>query len=87
MSSFPYALENYLVSGAPFGGPLAMIPDAKRANLPAEIDKNKILIYTCAGKKLVEIDWQEKTVVGMGWTDMETLTVVSETGMIPSIHL
>jgi hypothetical protein len=82
-SSTPFALENYVVSGAQYGGPLAMIPDVRKTNLPAEVDKNKILLYTSAGKKLHEIEWKEKTVVGMGWTDQESLVVVAENGKFP----
>lgn len=75
-----FSFENYVVAGAQFGGPLAMIPDQKKANLPEELDKNIILIYSCAGKKLAEIEWGGKNIVGMGWTDQENLVVVPENG-------
>jgi len=79
----PMELENYLVCGSPFGGPVAMIPDTKRiASLPDYIDKKKLLIFTSAGKKLGEIDWTERPVIGMGWTDLEQLAVMSEDGLL-----
>lgn len=81
--TMPISLDNYIVSGAPFGGPIAMIPDHKRTNTSNEstLVKNKLLIFTSAGVHLAEIDWNERPVIGMGWTDQENLVVVSEHGV------
>lgn len=77
----PVELEHYLVSGAPFGGPVAIIPDTKRiSSLPENIDKRKLQIFTSAGVKLSEIEWTDRPVIGMGWTDLEQLVVVAEDG-------
>ncbi len=81
-TSVPFLFENYIVSGAPFGGPLAMIPDVKKVNLPEEINKNKILVYSCAGKKLAEIDWNDRPIIGIGWTDQENMVVVADNGNV-----
>jgi hypothetical protein len=93
-SEVPINLENYLVCGAPFGGPIAMIPDSRRLNNVAnpqqttpiiDLNKNKLLIFTSSGLQLAEIDWQERPVIGMGWTDHENLVVIADNGenMIP----
>jgi hypothetical protein len=86
-TSISFALENYVVAGAQFAGPLAMIPDSKKVNLPSEIDKNKILLYSSAGKKLTEIDWKEKSVSGLGWSDQENLVVVADNGTFAPLLL
>lgn len=85
----PVSLENYIVCGAPFGGPIAMIPDIRRLNSvtnpqqPApgsDMNKNKLLIFTSSGSPLAEIEWQERPVIGMGWTDHENLVVIADNG-------
>jgi len=81
ISSNHLELENYLVCGSPFAGPVAMILDSKRnTSLPENVDKKKLLIFTSSGIKLSEIEWVDRSVVGMGWTDLEQLIVVSEDG-------
>lgn len=71
------ALENYLVCGAPFGGPIALFPDTKRSEQPL-----KLQIYTSAGIKLAEMDWTDRPIVSMGWTHSETLITVTDQGQI-----
>eukprot|EP00981_Chlorochromonas_danica_P005324 scaffold1069_cov186-Ochromonas_danica.AAC.9 len=71
------ALENYLVCGAPFGGPIALFPDTKRLEQPL-----KLQIYTSAGTKLAEMDWTDRPIVSMGWTHSETLITVTDQGHI-----
>lgn len=100
-------IENFLISGAPFGGPLAMIRDEKK--VPSSVsstssataapsssssssaapsaassgdDKSKLWIYTSAGVKLAEVDWESKKVAGMGWSDQELLVIVFEDGKL-----
>jgi vacuolar protein sorting-associated protein 16 len=80
-------LENYLVSGAPFGGPVALFPDVKRlqaVGTQESIDL-KLSIYTSAGIKLSELDWNDKPVIAMGWTLSETLVTVTDEGILYTI--
>lgn len=72
-------LENYLVCGAPFGGPIAMITDSKKVATNRDI-KEQIHIYTTAGYLLAKIDWDNSTIIGMGWSDNENLVTVTDTG-------
>jgi vacuolar protein sorting-associated protein 16 len=84
----PINLENYLVCGGPFGGPVAMILDSKRLSSGAtaqppvnDTDINKLLLFTSSGIPLAQIDWNERSVIGMGWTDQENLVVIADDGM------
>lgn len=73
-------LENFIVCGAPFGGPIAMIADSKKITSNKDI-KEKILIYTSAGDQLSKIDWDGSNIVGMGWSDHEDLVTVNDAGI------
>jgi hypothetical protein len=77
-------LENFIVCGAPFGGPIAMVYDTKRpAQQSAELDamKNKLFVKTSSGNHISEIEWDDKPIVGMGWSDLEHLITVLENGI------
>lgn len=73
-------LENYIVCGAPFGGPIAMITDNKKIASNKDI-KEHISIYTSAGYPLAEIDWDQSNIIGMGWSDNENLVTVTDAGL------
>ncbi len=75
-------LENFIVCGAPYGGPIAMILDSKKNITPElELMKSKLFIKTSSGNPIAEIDWEnEKSIVGMGWSDLEHLITVLENG-------
>eukprot|EP01031_Cornospumella_fuschlensis_P028065 gene28065-33886_t len=79
------ALENYLVTGAPFGGPLALFPDVKRhmaQNNGQEPSNLKLQIYTSAGALLSEFEWTDRPIIAMGWTLSETLVTVTDQGWV-----
>lgn len=79
------ALENFLVSGAPFGGPLALFPDVKRLmaqNNGQEPSNMKLQIFTSAGILLSEFDWTDRPIIAMGWTQSETLVTVTDQGWV-----
>jgi vacuolar protein sorting-associated protein 16 len=73
-------LENYIVCGATFGGPVAIMKDSKKVPTVKDV-KEKILIYTSAGEPLAKIDWDDASLVGMGWSDSEHLVAVTEYGI------
>ena len=77
-------LENFIVCGAPYGGPIAMILDVKKNSaLSPEMEamKSKLFVKTSSGNSIAEIDWEnDKPIVGMGWSDLEHLITVLENG-------
>ena len=75
-------LENFHVCGAPFGGPVALILDNKKSQQMPELDpyKNKLYIKTSSGNRISEIEWDDKPIIGMGWSDLEHLVTVLENG-------
>lgn len=77
-------LENFIVCGAPFGGPIAMMLDAKRSGHLPEMETfiNKLFIKTSSGNHIATIDWDDKAIIGMGWSDQEHLVTVLENGAV-----
>ncbi|KAK5103934.1 Vacuolar protein sorting-associated protein 16 [Lithohypha guttulata] len=75
-------LSEYVVSGAPFSGALALYRDTTkitryRSNVA---NKSSIDVYSCAGKLISRINWEKGTIKGLGWSEDERLLVVSEDG-------
>lgn len=69
-------IENYLVCGAQFGGPLAMI-----SKIVTPEEKSKLRIFTSSGLRIAEVDWDSsRKVAGMGWSDLEQLVIVLDDG-------
>lgn len=74
-------IDNYIISGSSYGGPIA---------LTNKDDNDKsIVIYTSAGEKLVQIDYnksnknkQNYDILNMGWSTSEHLVVVNQKGII-----
>ncbi|CAG8580065.1 14623_t:CDS:10 [Gigaspora margarita] len=77
-------LSKYMIAGAPFGGPIAMIRDDKKvlALQKQQPVKPTIYLYTSAGKLLEQLQWDKGRIIKMGWTDVEQLVVVMEDGTI-----
>ncbi|RUS17640.1 Vps16, N-terminal region-domain-containing protein, partial [Endogone sp. FLAS-F59071] len=77
-------LSKFLIAGAPFGGPIAMIRDDKKVMLLGKQQpvKPTIYLYTSAGKLMEQLPWSKGRIVGMGWTDQEQLIVVLEDGNV-----
>ena len=46
----------------------------------ASTEKARLSLYTSSGIEIAEIEWENKRVAGMGWSDREELVVVSEDG-------
>lgn len=80
-------IEDYNLCGSTFGGPLAMMKNNRKAaprganvkNASGET-KSTLCLYTSAGFEIATIEWENKRVAGMGWSDREELIVVSEDG-------
>ncbi|XP_053605989.1 vacuolar protein sorting-associated protein 16 homolog [Plodia interpunctella] len=73
-------LENMVVSGAPFGGPIAMVRDRKQFVRIVTTAKPVITIYNCVGTVISKILWNSGNLVHMGWSDSEQLLCVQESG-------
>ncbi|CAG8453383.1 779_t:CDS:10 [Ambispora leptoticha] len=77
-------LSKFMIAGAPYGGPIAMIRDDKKVLLLQKQQpvKPTIYLYTSAGKLMEQLQWDKGRIITMGWTDTEQLIVVLEDGTI-----
>ncbi|KAG9253776.1 vacuolar sorting protein [Emericellopsis atlantica] len=77
-------LDNYVVTGAPYAGALALWRDDTKLQeyRPGQSSKPSIDIYTLAGKKLRSIPWDKGTIKSLGWSEDETLLVVTSDGNV-----
>ncbi|KAJ5160211.1 uncharacterized protein N7482_007215 [Penicillium canariense] len=76
-------LENYIVAGAPYGGAIALHRDeSKPFKVRDSQARSSIGIYSCSGKQINRINWEQATIRGLGWSDKEELLVVSEDGTV-----
>lgn len=79
-------IEDFTVCGATFGGPLAFLKSNRKATHKTVQStgslKPILSMYTSSGNKIVDIDWDNRKVAGMGWSDREELIVVLEDGRV-----
>jgi hypothetical protein len=66
------------------GSGTGRVAAAAAAAFPPSGDKATLFLYTSAGYKLAEVDWEQnnRRVAGMGWSDREELLVVLEDGNV-----
>ncbi|KAM7431220.1 Vacuolar protein sorting-associated protein 16 [Porites harrisoni] len=83
-------LSRFIVSAAPFGGPIALIRDDKHfARVQGSaINKPIIHIFSTAGSELATVKWDGGPIVQMGWSVTEDLLCVADDGtvMVYDIH-
>ncbi|EMC97761.1 hypothetical protein BAUCODRAFT_66530 [Baudoinia panamericana UAMH 10762] len=79
-------LENYVVTGAPYSGAVALYRDASKifSLRGAQSAKSSIDIYSCAGKLIRQIPWERQTVKAVGWSEDERLLVITNDGTVRS---
>ncbi|CAG8834305.1 22864_t:CDS:2, partial [Cetraspora pellucida] len=77
-------LSKYMIAGAAFSGPIAMIRDDKKVLTlqKQQLVKHTFYIYTSAGKLMGQLEWDKGRMIKMGWTDAEQLVVVMGDGYI-----
>ncbi|KAJ6102811.1 Vps16 N-terminal [Penicillium sp. IBT 16267x] len=77
-------LENYIVTGAPYGGAIALYRDESKAISlrDTQASRSSIDVYSCSGKQINRINWEQATIRGIGWSDKEELLVVAEDGTV-----
>ena len=81
-SSQDLNIEDYKIFGSEFGGPLALTTSTSSSSSSGSV-KEKLLIFTAAGRRISEIDLDNKCKsVGIGWSDQEQLIVVLEDGNV-----
>ncbi|XP_031556502.1 vacuolar protein sorting-associated protein 16 homolog [Actinia tenebrosa] len=73
-------LENYTVTAASYGGPIALMPDNKHTG--AVINKPIISIYSSAGKELSSLRWDGGPLVEIGWSASEDLLCIGVNGSV-----
>ena len=77
------SIKDYRIYGAPYGGPLTLLRDQDLSQSASAAEggsersskaKEKLLIFTSAGKKLSEVEWENKSrSAGIGWSDQEQM--------------
>ncbi|KAB8343224.1 hypothetical protein FH972_022814 [Carpinus fangiana] len=77
-------LENYIISGAPYSGALALHRDESkiRAFRGGDAARSSIDIYSSAGKLIRRLDWDQGIIKGLGWSEDEKLLVVAQDGAV-----
>lgn len=77
-------LDNYVLTGAPFAGALALWRDDTKlqAYQAGRSSKPTIDIYTLAGRKLRSIPWDKGAIQTLGWSEEEALLVVTTDGNV-----
>ncbi|PFH57008.1 hypothetical protein XA68_15649 [Ophiocordyceps unilateralis] len=80
-------LDNYMVAGAHYAGALALWRDdrklqALQPGASGTWTKPSIDIYSLAGKKLRSIPWDKSSIRGLGWSEDESLLVVTADGTV-----
>ncbi|KAJ6037142.1 hypothetical protein N7540_001421 [Penicillium herquei] len=77
-------LENYIVAGAPYGGAIALYRDeSKPIRLrDTQGSRSSVDVYSCSGKLINRINWEQATIRGIGWSDKEELLLVAEDGTV-----
>ncbi|KAL2271497.1 hypothetical protein VTJ83DRAFT_868 [Remersonia thermophila] len=77
-------LDHFHVAGAPYGGAIALYRDDDKliAYQPTRPSKPSIDIYSCAGKLIRRINWDQGPIKGLGWSEDEKLLVVTADGTV-----
>jgi vacuolar protein sorting-associated protein 16 len=80
-------LDRYLVTAAPYGGPVATVRNPKKVLLINEVDEEVthpvLRIFSSSGVLLSEVEFtRAHALVSMGWTETENLLCVFKDGMV-----
>ncbi|KAJ2905757.1 hypothetical protein MKZ38_004434 [Zalerion maritima] len=77
-------LDNYIISGAPYGGAVALYRDeTKLQQFKAPMSKTpSVDIYSLAGNLLRQIPWDRGQIKGLGWSEDEKLLIITTDGSV-----
>ncbi|KAG9123695.1 hypothetical protein FRC07_014241 [Ceratobasidium sp. 392] len=75
-------LTDFIIAGARYGGPLALMRDTSKLVALGRntIAKPQIIIYSSAGSLINTIPWDQGKVVSLGWTYDERLVALNDEG-------
>lgn len=73
-------LDHMIVSGAPYGGPIAVVRDRKQYVRILGTSKPVITLYNGVGTIISKIVWNSGELVHMGWSNEEQLLCIQESG-------
>ncbi|KAL9603073.1 MAG: hypothetical protein Q9219_001437 [cf. Caloplaca sp. 3 TL-2023] len=81
-------LENYFLTGAPYGGAIALYRDEQKLHTyrGSQAAKSSVDIYSCSGKLVRHINWDKGSIRGLGWSEDERLLVITEDGTVRSYY-
>ncbi|BFZ59549.1 Vacuolar protein sorting-associated protein 16 [Saitoella coloradoensis] len=77
-------LDEYHVVGASCGGAIALIKDENRIQeyTGKTATRPAVLVYSASGRLIRKIQWDKSRIRGAGWSDSETLILLTETGIV-----
>ncbi|KAF8599358.1 vacuolar protein sorting-associated protein 16 [Ceratobasidium sp. AG-I] len=75
-------LTDFIIAGARYGGPLALMRDTSKLVALGRhtVAKPQIAIYSSAGSLINTIPWDQGKVVSLGWTHDERLVALNDEG-------
>ncbi|KAL5523006.1 VPS16 [Sanghuangporus sanghuang] len=78
-------LDEYIVAGCRFGGPIAMMRDTTKmialGRSAPPFAKNEVRVYSSAGEGLLVFTWNQGRIIHFGWSYDERLVVLNEEGV------
>lgn len=80
-------LSDFIVAAAPFGGPIALIRDDRKAGRIKLGSVRLIHLFSASGKTLGNIKHDAGSIVAMGWSNVESLVVVQKDGAVTEYTL
>ncbi|KAF7282142.1 vacuolar protein sorting 16 [Rhynchophorus ferrugineus] len=75
-------LENFIISSAPYGGPLALRRDNRKLVKVHGSGQPVISVFSASGKAITSFKWTQKLIVCMGWSNDEKLICIQEDGNV-----
>ncbi|KAI1004429.1 putative vacuolar protein sorting-associated protein 16 [Podosphaera aphanis] len=81
-------LQNYVVAGCLYGGAIALRRDETKFQVfrGTQESKTTVDIYSCAGKLIRHINWDQRSIKGLGWSEDEKLIIVASDGTVRCYH-
>ncbi|KAF9652633.1 vacuolar assembling/sorting protein VPS16 [Thelephora ganbajun] len=79
-------LDDFIVAGCKYGGPLALMRDTSKMVVIARgtapvLSRSQIQLYSPAGESLLILSWDQGKVIKFGWTSDERLVLLNEEGV------
>lgn len=75
-------LENFIISSAPYGGPIALRRDDRKLVKVHGSGQPVISIFSGSGRSITSFKWVQKPIIHMGWSNDEKLICIQEDGSV-----